>query len=210
MTGINSSVSQKYDLLSRFYDFIWRHYTKKTIGKAIVFADLRGREAICDVGCGTGALEKRLLELHPGLTINACDISVGMIARAMKKLEGFSQVTFYTGDFLRTAVEKQVADVVFSLSNLHYFSDPVAVLQRAAEIVKPGGTFVLVDWVGSTFRGQFYQFWMRIIDQSFKKAYSLEELRGFFEMAGWTLEAEESFSVRGFWTMVAIRARLKA
>ena len=207
MTEINSSVSQKYNVLSRFYDFIWRHYTKKTIGKAITMAGLKGREVLCDIGCGTGALEKSLLQVHPGLTVAACDVSVGMIARALKKLEGFSQITFYTGDLLQIPLEKGSFDCVFSLSNLHYFRDPEPIFRRAAELAKPGGVFILVDWRQNTLRGKLYQTFMRIVDRGFRKIYLPEEATLLFQKTGWRVERCETFSVRGFWTMMCLRAR---
>src|SRR3989338_6033779 len=175
MSPTHLSVSRKYDFLSRFYDFIWRHYTRKTVSKAIALVRLKGNERVCDIGCGTGALEEALFILHPSLSMDACDISDRMVERARKKLGENDNLSFFVGDFLKIPFEKEKYDLLFSLSNFHYFKNPEAVLRKGHDIVKPEGELILVDWCRDGFRAKFYRSYMRIFDKSFCNVYTLDE-----------------------------------
>lgn len=200
-------VSRKYDLLAPLYDYIWRHYTHKTIKKALAAACLKGNETILDIGCGTGALEDKLVKMHTGQNIFACDVSPVSIDRAINKIPDTPQVDFEVGDFLNMVVPNRQFDVVFSLSNLHYFTDPEKLLRKAHELAKPKASFVLVDWCRESLRSRFYQRFLRSLDKGFKGIYSSTELKAMFTQTGWAVEEEEFFSIRGYWTMVAMRAR---
>lgn len=204
---MHKHVSRKYDLLAPVYDFIWRNYTRKTTEKAIEMARLTESESILDIGCGTGALEVALVQRHMGRSIFACDVSPASIDRATEKLGTNPHVTFATGDFLSIDPPAKDFDAVFSLSNLHYFSQPERFFLKAQAVAKPGATLVLVDWCRNGLRARFYQRILGFLDRGFQKIYSLSEMRDLLARTGWVVEDEERFSVRGYWTMVALRAR---
>lgn len=203
-------VSRKYDLLAPIYDFIWRNYTRTTIEKAVKMAGLKGGESILDIGCGTGALEAMLEKMHGGHDMFACDISSVSIDRAINKISDNSRITFAVGDFLHVDIPDKRYDVVFSLSNLHYFKHPEKFFIKAHALARPGAALVLVDWCRNGFRAKFYQAFLSRLDQGFQKIYSQTEMRELLGQTGWIVEDEERFSVRGYWTMVAVRARKKA
>lgn len=211
MTQVHAykSVSRKYDLLAPVYDFIWRHYTHKTVNKALGLANLEGSETILDIGCGTGDLEAKLTKVHGGHNIFACDVSAISVERAMDKIQNNPQVTFAVGDFLNIAIPDRQFDVVFSLSNLHYFADPEKLFRKTYELTKPQASFIMVDWCRESFRARFYQAALGFLDKGFQRIYSLPEMRDLFSRTGWVVEKEERFSIRGYWTMVAMRARKK-
>lgn len=204
---IDRRVSRKYDLLAPIYDFIWWHYTYKCLKKALTIAQLKGCESILDIGCGTGALEAKLINMHREHCIFACDVSSASINRAADKIYNNSQVTFVVGDYLNMDVPNWQFDVIFSLSNLHYFTNPEKLLRKAHALAKPGASFVLVDWCRGSLRARFYQAFLGYIDKSFQKIYSLAEIKELFKNTGWAVEDEEFFSVSGYWTMMAMRAR---
>lgn len=207
MTEINISVSKKYDVFSNIYDWFFKYYTRKTIAKAIQFAPLKGKEKICDIGCGTGALEQALLHLYPSLNISACDVSFGMMAKAIKKLHGFPQVTFYSGDFLQTPLEENGYDIVFTLSNLQYFFKPEAIFQKAFRLARPGGYLVLLDWTRLRLRSKIYEEIKGFLDKGFHKFYSITDTEILLKKTGWIPEAHENFSVQWFWNLMVLRAR---
>lgn len=200
-------VSRKYDLLAPIYDFIWRRYTRITTEKAIKLAGLKGGESVLDIGCGTGALEARLVQKHMGLKIFACDVSIASIDRAAEKLYSNPQVTFAAGDFLNIDISNKRFDVIFSLSNLHYFAHPEKFFLKARAAAKPGTVLVLVDWCRNGLRARFYQALLSRLDRGFQKIYSMSEMKELLADTGWIVEGEERFSVRGYWTMVAVKAR---
>lgn len=208
---LHKHVSRKYDLIAPIYDYIWRNYTRTTIEKALKMAGLEGGESILDIGCGTGALEVMLEKMHGGHDMFACDVSSISIDRAKNKISGDnSRVTFAVGDFLHIDVPDKQFDAVFSLSNLHYFKNPDEFFLKAHAVAKPGAALVLVDWCRDGLRSRFYQKFLSVVDRGFQKVYSLTEITELLARTGWIVEDQERFSVRGYWTMVAIRARKKA
>ena len=201
------TVSRKYNFLSHFYDFIFWTYTKKTISSALAMADLKGKESVCDIGCGTGPLEMALIKRFPDLQITGCDISDGMIERAQRKIGETSRVTWKGGDFTSLPLPERHFDVLFSLSNLHYFPDLASVFLKAARIAAPGASLVMVDWCHGSWQSKFYQRCLRFVDPGFQKIYSLTDIRSLLKETGWRLDDVHYFSIRGYWTMMALRAR---
>ncbi|MBI4211579.1 MAG: class I SAM-dependent methyltransferase [Deltaproteobacteria bacterium] len=200
-------VSKKYDYLASIYDWIYRTYVQRTVEWAIEVTKLKGHERILDIGCGTGTLEVELIKQFPRLAIDGCDISAKMLDRAREKLADAPNVHFFTTDAGSHTWSPETYDTVFSISNLHYFPDPLTLFQSAHACTKQGGTFTLVDWENRNLKSKMYTMWMKCSDPGFRKIYTFEELTHFFEKAGWTLERSERFGVRGYWTMIAIRAR---
>ena len=91
-------------------------------------------ERILDLGCGDGALTKRLVEA--GASVVGVDSSADMIAAAKSlgldaRLVAAEGLTF-AGEF----------DAVFSNAALHWMHDQNAVLAGVARALRPGGRFV--------------------------------------------------------------------
>ena len=202
-----NSVSKKYDLVAKLYDWALIDYTYKTIKEALKLARLSGNEKILDIGCGTGPLEIKLSKRFPQLEIDACDISPGMIAQAEQKMPQHPQVHFYIGDFSTLPFAHNSYDAIFALSNLHYFPQAEGMLKHAAELAKPGASLILLDWKKGSMRSHLYEHWMQRVDRSFQRIYTYAELQQLLASAGWTLEEAQDFSIRGAWTMQAVRAK---
>ncbi|MDP2599862.1 MAG: class I SAM-dependent methyltransferase [Deltaproteobacteria bacterium] len=198
------SVRRKYNILAGLYDRIWPGYIRKTVAAAMEPLRLQGGETLLDIGCGTGALEKTLVEKWPSLKIVGVDISDDMLRRAQKKMAAFPDIVFKQGDFVETPLEKNCFDIAFSLSNFHYFANPEAVLQKVASLLKPGGLFILVDWNRDSFQGKLYNWYMDKADPSFVKSYTLNEMKTLLEKAGFRLQNNHFFKVGLRWRMMQI------
>nr|WP_279588956.1 class I SAM-dependent methyltransferase [Amycolatopsis granulosa] len=103
-----------------------------------------------DVGCGDGLLARKLTGRAKRVT--GIDSSPEMIARARELAEG--DLTFVEGDFL-TADLAAGYDFICSVSAIHHM-DFAAALARMRELLRPGGTLVVVglareasvgDWI---------------------------------------------------------------
>lgn len=205
--SVNKAVRRKYNLIALVYDIIYRGYVKKTTSLAAQAVPLNSVREVLDIGCGTGELEKKLLAKNPSLKILGIDLSQEMLERAAKKFENFPNLSWKEGDFLKVELEPQRFDAAYSLSNLHYFPDPQAVLCKAASILKPGGFFVLVDWNRNTFKGRVYNRYMSLADPSFVKIYSPEEAAHFFSNAGFQVKTLRRFKVGLLWQMMLVVAK---
>lgn len=97
---------------------------------------------VLDVGCGTGSL---CLRLAPsGAQVHGLDLSDEMIRIARSKAESAENVHFHVGPFDATfdAFGPGSLDGLFAYSLLHLVPDRTAALQRAFELLRPGGYFV--------------------------------------------------------------------
>jgi trans-aconitate methyltransferase len=98
-----------------------------------------GAARALDVGCGSGALTRRLSERVT--SVDAVDSSPAMIERATERVA--VRTRWLVGDVLTTELHPDGYDVVTALSSLHHL--PLrAGLTRLAELVRPGGTLAVV------------------------------------------------------------------
>ena len=97
------------------------------------------RDAL-DVGCGTGALTRRLRAVVPHVTgIDRDDRSIEH-ARAHP---GAADIRYVLGDFLTTPLEPESLDLVTSIAAVHHM-DAEAALWRMAGLLRPGGVLAIV------------------------------------------------------------------
>ena len=104
-------------------------------------------EAI-DLGCGPGYLVAEMVRQAPGLHVTGVDLSDEMLAeaRAHAQRRGMAQaVSFRKGDVQQIPFEDGSVDLVVSTLSLHHWSDPVAVLDEVARILRPGGSLLIFD-----------------------------------------------------------------
>lgn len=69
MADRTDPVRRPYDRIAAEYDHRWRPYIDATLRAVIDVVRLDGREKTLDVPCGTGELERRLLQKQPNLEI---------------------------------------------------------------------------------------------------------------------------------------------
>lgn len=201
------AVRRKYNFLAKIYDRIYASYVRKTVQSAFQAISLRGGEKILDIGCGTGELEKALLQKNPNLSIVGVDISSDMLAVAQNKLAGFSNITLKEGDFLNVALPENFFDAAFSLSNFHYFPKPQATLKKTDSLLKKNGTLVIIDWNRRTLKGKIYNAYMRLADPAFVKAYTPKEISEMLGKAGFVVERTDYFKVGLLWQMMRVVAK---
>ncbi len=204
---LSRAVRIKYNILSRLYDYIWPGYIRKTVGEAMAPLNLSGSEKILDIGCGTGQLEKSLLQKWPNLKITGIDLSEDMLGFAQKRIGSNPNIIFKQGDFLETSLEENSFDVAFSISNLHYFSNPLSVFEKVKRVLKPGGLFIIVDWNRDSFQGKIYNWYMGKADPAFAKIYRISEAYPLLEEAGLKPKNHRFFGVGLRWRMMCLVAQ---
>ncbi|MGW5259958.1 class I SAM-dependent methyltransferase [Microbispora sp. NPDC004025] len=94
-----------------------------------------------DVGCGDGLLARKLTGRAKRVT--GLDRSPEMIARARELSAGQPELTFVEGDLLVATLPFRSYDFVCSVSAIHHM-DFDAALTRMRELLRPGGTLVVV------------------------------------------------------------------
>ncbi|MUN36622.1 MULTISPECIES: class I SAM-dependent methyltransferase [Actinomadura] len=108
-----------------------------------------------DVGCGDGLLVRKLAGKAKRVT--GVDSSPRMVAHARRLAAGEPDLAFVEGDFLTADLLDEGYDFICSVSAIHHM-DFEAALTRMRELLRPGGTLVVVglaressptDWAAS-------------------------------------------------------------
>ncbi|MBO8196824.1 class I SAM-dependent methyltransferase [Streptomyces smyrnaeus] len=94
-----------------------------------------------DIGCGDGLLARKLTARATHVT--CVDSSPEMIARARELATGHSGIACVEGDFLSIDLPARGYDFVCSVATIHHM-DFEAALVRMRELLRPGGTLVVV------------------------------------------------------------------
>jgi tRNA (cmo5U34)-methyltransferase len=101
--------------------------------------------SILELGIGTGETTRRVLERHPGAGLTAIDASPEMLERA--------RAAYPESDLRLSRLEDPLPagpfDLVFSALAVHHLDGAGKrdLFRRVAEVVAPGGSFVLADVV---------------------------------------------------------------
>ena len=91
---------------------------------------------VLDVGCGTGLVTERLLELVPEGRVLAIDASAEMVELARRRLGG--RATVWQQDALELRVEEPV-EAIFSTATLHWVPEHDRLWRVLAAALRPGG-----------------------------------------------------------------------
>ena len=102
-----------------------------------------------DLGSGTGAFTLALAELvGPSGAIHSVDRDAGVLRQQRRALEatfpGFD-VRYHLADFT-APLDLPLLDGLVMANSLHFQRDRNGVVRRVARYVRPGGTFILVEY----------------------------------------------------------------
>lgn len=102
------------------------------------------------LGCGRGGLERRLAGLGAFAAFDAFDIAGGSIAQARDhaRRAGYTNIHYSVQDANQVKLPLGHYDVVWSSGSVHHFERLEHVFMQVARALKPGGLFVLNEYVG--------------------------------------------------------------
>lgn len=98
-----------------------------------------------DVGCGTGALTRTILQDQQPRSIRAIDPSSAFIDYA-KARHADSQVTFDVADAQSLPVQSASVDVAVAGLVINFIADPALAVREMARVVVPGGRVAAYVW----------------------------------------------------------------
>jgi ubiquinone/menaquinone biosynthesis C-methylase UbiE len=179
-------VRHSYDSLAASYDTRWRRYIDATLALATEPLQFSGHEHVLDVGCGTGELERRLLERCPMLRVAGVDVSPNMLRQAAQK--GMSAV-LVAAEADRLPFADGSFDIAICANAFHYFRRPDCSLAEMRRLLRPEGRLVLVDWCDDYLSCKLCSVWLRWTDPAFHRTYSLAACRRLLETGGFVIKA---------------------
>ena len=98
-----------------------------------------------DVGCGTGALTKTILEQSDPSKVTGVEPSESFLSLARDNIHDH-RADFRSGNALSLPFDDADADVVVSGLVLNFITDQPRALQEMCRIIQPGGTVALYVW----------------------------------------------------------------
>jgi demethylmenaquinone methyltransferase/2-methoxy-6-polyprenyl-1,4-benzoquinol methylase len=140
-----------YRYLSTVYDtinpFVWNEAMRD---EAIEWFGVESDDTVLDVGCGTGFATEGLLE-HTD-DVFGLDQSAHQLEKAFEKFGTRGRVRFTRGDAERLPFAADSFDAYWSSGSIEYWPNPVAALEEARRVTKPGGPVLIVgpDYPNST------------------------------------------------------------
>jgi SAM-dependent methyltransferase/predicted O-methyltransferase YrrM len=102
------------------------------------------------LGCGTGEFERGLSQYRFVKTHDGIDIADGAIETAQKAAaaEGFRHLHYRVEDLNTLRLPECTYDVVFGIESIHHISNLEQLFESISMSVKPGGYFVLDEYIG--------------------------------------------------------------
>lgn len=108
------------------------------------------------LGCGHGEIERQLARLGAFTACEASDLSTGAIdvAQRTAHAEGFDNIVYAVADANILALPAQAYDAIWAHASVHHFERLEHVFATVARALKPGGLFILNEYIGPS-RFQF-------------------------------------------------------
>lgn len=121
------------------------------VGNVLGARSARGGYALLDLGCGNARLLADTLRTFPPLSYVGVDLSRAALDEAAIQLQELPSVELREQDMLACALAASPGsvDVVYSSFAIHHLSvaDKQRLFRAVAELLTPGGDFLLVDVV---------------------------------------------------------------
>lgn len=203
-------VREQYNERASIYDRRWSGYLAKTLSFLKNWTQISPSETVLDVACGTGELEKLLLQENPQQRITGVDISEEMLNTAKQKLSTYPQV------FWKTAIASELPfascsfDVVVCASSFHYFDDPIASLKEMKRVLKSDGRVVILDWCKDYWVSRVIDLVLKVGDPGYQQCYTQKEFHNLLTKAGFEIHRDTKFRHGILWEFMIAEAVLPA
>lgn len=192
MTRHTARASDYFDRWAINYDrdriSSWfHHYQSKALDRLGL---LKGQRFL-DVGCGTGwAVRQAAARLFDGVACGV-DISPKMIEQANSLSGDYANIDLRVANSESIPFEDSSFDRILCTCSFHHYENPQAALKEIGRVLKPGGTFVLLD----SARDVYFPIWLqdrgrRYLEPSHVRYYTTSEMKQLLNETGWNLLGE--------------------
>jgi SAM-dependent methyltransferase len=106
--------------------------------------ELKKNISVLEIGCGTGALTRYVLEIMPDLSLFCCDVSGNSIAIARKRYVGYRHAKFFAADVTALPFQDNHFDMVIGNSILHHLPLDNA-LRECRRVLRNDGVAVFFE-----------------------------------------------------------------
>ncbi|MEZ5413644.1 MAG: class I SAM-dependent methyltransferase [Opitutaceae bacterium] len=160
------AIRNHYDRLSSLYQRFWGEHIhhgwwedgeslpeaqEKLVRRLAEAAAIPRNSQVLDVGCGLGGssrwLARELACSVRGITLSPVQVKIA--TRRARESELDTRVHFERADAEQIALEPESYDVVWSIECIEHLFDKRRFFMRAAQALKPGGSFAICTWLGT-------------------------------------------------------------
>ncbi len=127
------------------YDAYVGRWSRLVANEFLVWIDVPATSCWLDVGCGTGALSRAILETASPKEVCGVDPSSGFIDYA-RNLTGDVRARFEVGDAQALPYGDAALDAVVSGLVMNFVPEPRLAVAEMKRVARPGGTVALYVW----------------------------------------------------------------
>ncbi len=188
----------EYAKLAPEYDSKWSFYVEATTRETLARLNLGLTDRVLDVGCGTGALLRRLS--HPPALLSGIDPVPEMLAVARQRLP--QEVDLREGWAERLPFADEQFDVVVSCNMFHHIQRPVDALREMRRVLRPGGRLVVTDWCDDYLACRVCSWYLRWSGRSRIRVYRRRECLRLLQEAGYREADVERYKISWLWGLM--------
>lgn len=114
---------------------------------------------VLEIGCGRGVGTEIIFERFGAREVHAFDVDPDMIARARRRLSGYSadRLTLFVGDAAAIKADDASYDAVFDFGIIHHVPAWQRAVAEVARVLKPGGRFFFEEVTKRALDRWFYR-----------------------------------------------------
>jgi ubiquinone/menaquinone biosynthesis C-methylase UbiE len=137
-------------------------------------------ERILDVGAGKGKVADQVMKASGGAEVHAVDPNEKRVASLKRE---FPAIRSSVASAESLPFDDSYFDKVYSTMALHHFSDLDRALREVARVLKPGGSFVVLEVEPGSGLGSLFRFFGSVIGEH-TGMLTREQLQGRLESVG--------------------------
>ncbi|WP_036488706.1 class I SAM-dependent methyltransferase [Myxosarcina sp. GI1] len=201
-------VREQYNQKAKVYDRRWQGYLNKTLTFLQAWVQISPHETVLDIACGTGELERLLLQQNPQQRITGVDLSEEMLKVARQKLSEYSQVSWKAASASELPLCNSCFDVVICANSFHYFEDPQGSLKEIQRVLKPNGRVIILDWCKDYWGVRILDLILKVVDRAHQQSYTQNEFHNLLTTAGFKIDRATKFRHGIVWQFMVAEATL--
>lgn len=195
---IKKKVQQQFGMNAEKYVTSPTHAKGKDLARLVEISGASKEDLVLDIATGGGHTANALAPLVNQVTALDLTSEILEAARSFIVANGYSNVSFVEGDAENLPFSEHSFDLVTCRIAPHHFPDIKAFVSESFRVLKPGGSFLLIDNTASEIQAydEFYNEIEKIRDGSHYRAWKKSEWIELVEVAGYRLEFMEVFKKR--------------
>ena len=205
---MQDAVREQYNQKAKIYDRRWQSYLNITLTFLQSWVQISPHETVLDIACGTGELERLLLQQNPQQRITGVDLSEEMLKVARQKLSEYSQVSWKAASASELPLCNSCFDVVICANSFHYFDDPQSSLKEIQRVLKPKGRVIILDWCKDYWGVWILDSILKVFDSAHQQSYTQNEFHNLLTTAGFKIDRATKFRHGIVWQFMVAEATL--